>query len=211
MATGLRRPDSSGSPNSITCSTASFTRPFSSAWYSIGLCRVINSTPSSLAWRTSSIRAGISSSLRRYTTIACSAPKRLAVRTASMAVLPPPITAIFLAFMIGVSESSEAAFIRLTRVRYSLQDITPLRFSPGIPMNRGKPAPLPTNMPKNPSSWRSWMLRVLPMMVSVWKVTPKARKPSISLSTMRLGKRNSGIPYLSTPPISCKASKTVTS
>ena len=63
--TGLRRPDSSGSPNAITCSTASFTRPLSSAWYSIGLCRVRNSMPSSLAWRTSSIRAGISSSERR--------------------------------------------------------------------------------------------------------------------------------------------------
>lgn len=41
------------------------TRPFSSARYSTGLWRVRNVMPSSLAWRTSSTRAGISSSLRR--------------------------------------------------------------------------------------------------------------------------------------------------
>ena len=49
--------------------------------YSIGLQRVRNSTPSSLAWCTSSIRAGISASLRRYIIMARSAPMRRAVRT----------------------------------------------------------------------------------------------------------------------------------
>ena len=33
----------------------------------------------------------------------------------------------------------------------------------------------------------------------------------ISTSTILLGKRNSGIPYFNTPPISCNASNTVTS
>ena len=53
------------SPSSIFCNTTCFTRPFSSAMYSIGLCSVRNSTPSSLACFTSSRRAGISASERR--------------------------------------------------------------------------------------------------------------------------------------------------
>ena len=150
--------------------------------------------PSSLAWRTSSTRAGISSSLRRYTMIARSAPSRLAVRTASIAVLPPPTTITVLARSRGVSLSCEAAPMRFTRVRYSLHDITPLRFSPGIFMKRGNPAPLPTKIPLYPCACRSSMVSVLPMMVSHWKLTPSWRRPSISLSTTALGKRNSGIP-----------------
>ena len=57
------------------------------------------------------------------------------------------MTATFLARKTGVSDSSDEASIRLTRVKYSLQDNTPLRFSPGIPMKRGNPAPLPTKTP----------------------------------------------------------------
>ena len=76
------------------------------------------------------------------------------------------------------------------------------REAPGIPINRGKPAPLPTKIPAYPAELKSSTLIVLPTMVSVSKCTPNARKPSISLSTMRLGKRNSGIPYFNTPPIS---------
>lgn len=47
--------------------------------------------------------------------------------------------------LIGVSLSygNLNAFIRLTLVNNSLADITPLRFSPGIPKNLGKPAPEP--------------------------------------------------------------------
>ena len=65
IATGLRRPEASGSPNSIFWRITCFTQPCSSAIYSMGLCRVRNSTPSSFACFTSSIRAGISSSERR--------------------------------------------------------------------------------------------------------------------------------------------------
>lgn len=65
MGTGLRRPEASGSPNSIFCKITCLTRPCSSARYSIGLCKVRNSIPSSLACFTSSRRAGISSSERR--------------------------------------------------------------------------------------------------------------------------------------------------
>ena len=65
IATGRRRPEASGSPSSIFCRRICLTRPFSSPRYSIGLCSVRNSIPSSLACFTSSSRAGISSSLRR--------------------------------------------------------------------------------------------------------------------------------------------------
>ena len=208
--TGLRLPDASGSPNSITCSLTCCTLPLSSPRYSMGLCRVRKRTPSSFACSTSSRRAGISSSLRRYTIVA-SAPKRLAVRTESMAVFPPPTTTTCLPFITGVSCPASAAPIRLTRVRYSLLDITPIRFSPGIFMNRGRPAPEATKIPTKPCSCRSSILSVLPMIVSVRKVTPSRRRPSISTSTILFGKRNSGIPYFSTPPISCSASNTVTS
>jgi glutamate synthase (NADPH/NADH) small chain len=47
------------------------------------------------------------------------------------------------------------ASIRFTLVRYSLQDIIPIRFSPGIFIKLGKPAPLPTNIPLKPASFRS--------------------------------------------------------
>ena len=79
--------------------------------------------------------------------VAVSAPKRSAVRTESMAVLPPPTTATCLAIGTGVSLEGLEASIRLTRVRYSFDDITPTAFSPGMPIKLGKPAPEATNMP----------------------------------------------------------------
>jgi len=47
--------------------------------------------------------AGISASLRRYIKYTFSAPRRTAVLAASIATLPPPITATFLPTLIGVS------------------------------------------------------------------------------------------------------------
>ena len=41
----------------------------------------------------------------------------------------------------GVLESALQAPMRLTRVRYSLAEYTPLKFSPGTFMNTGRPAP----------------------------------------------------------------------
>ena len=70
---------------------------------------------------------------------------------------------------IGVSVSGLAASMRLTRVRYSLDDITLMRFSPSMPMKLGSPAPEPTKNPLNPLAFNSSMVMVLPMMVSVWK------------------------------------------
>ena len=68
----------------------------------------------------------------------------MAVRAESMATFPPPMTATFLPLMMGVSYSGNLyAFMRLLRVRYSLAEYTPLRFSPGIFMKEGRPAPVP--------------------------------------------------------------------
>ena len=74
-----------------------------------------------------------------------SAPRRMALRAASMATLPPPTTATFLPVRMGVLLVGRYAFIRLERVRNSLAEYTPFRLSPGMPMNRGRPAPEPTN------------------------------------------------------------------
>ena len=51
----------------------------------------------------------------------------------------------------------------------------------------------------------------LPTITFFLNSTPIAFKLSISLSRTTLGKRNGGIPYLSTPPNLCNASNTTTS
>ena len=76
-----------------------------------------------------------------------SAPRRFAVRQESMAVLPPPTTITLLAGLMGVSVSGLEASIRFTRVRYSLDDMMLMKFSPGMFMKLGRPAPEPTKMP----------------------------------------------------------------
>ena len=85
IATGLRRPLASASPSSILIHFRPLTQPFSSPRIATGLFSRRSSMPSSLAWPISSLRAGISSSLRRYTIYTCSAPRRFAVRAASIA------------------------------------------------------------------------------------------------------------------------------
>ena len=157
--------------------------------------------PSSFACFTSSSRAGISDSERRYTSVT-SAPRRFAVRQESMAVLPPPTTITFFPRFIGVSDNGSAASIRFTRVRYSLDESMLIAFSPGMFMKFGRPAPEPTKMPLNPLSSSCSTVMVLPTMQSVWKCTPIFLRLSISTSTILFGRRNSGIPYFNTPPIS---------
>ena len=49
------------------------------------------------------------------------------------------------------------------------------------------------------------------MTMSVSRSTPRAESLSTSFCTMALGRRNSGMPYTSTPPAVWKASKMVTS
>ena len=101
MGTGLRRPLSSGSPSSIRMHFRARTQPFSSPSTSTGLVSMSKMMPSCMAWWTSSRRAGSSASVRRYT-MWTSAPRRSAVRAASMATLPPPTTHTFLPAWIGV-------------------------------------------------------------------------------------------------------------
>ena len=143
--------------------------------------------------------------------MARSAPKRRAVRTESMAVLPPPITATFFPNTTGVSESSLAASIRFTRVRYSLEDMMLMEFSPGMFMKLGRPAPDATNIPLKPSAFQIFHTDGFAYNAIFHKVTPIFAKLLISTSTILLGRRNSGMPYFNTPPISCNASNTVTS
>ena len=92
-------------------------------------------------------RTGISSIVRRYTIVTL-APNRSAVREASIAVLPAPMTITFLPRVNGngVSKFSTCPCIRFTRVRNSLADMMPSRCSPGTFMKRGNPAPVPTKI-----------------------------------------------------------------
>ena len=101
MGTGLRRPLSSGSPSSMRMQRNARTQPFSSPKISTGLVSMSNTIPSSMAWCTSSRRAGSSASVRLYT-MCTSAPSLNAVRAASMATLPPPTTQTFLPACMGV-------------------------------------------------------------------------------------------------------------
>ena len=79
-------------------------------------------------------------------------------------------------------------------------------------MNMGRPAPEPMNTASKPySSISSSMVMVRPTTVLVSTLTPMAFNPSTSFWTMALGRRNSGMPYTSTPPARCSASNTVTS
>ena len=103
--------------------------------------------------------------------------------------------------------------MRLFLVRNSFAEKTPLKCSPGIFMKRGRPAPDPMNTAEKPSSSRSLsMVTVLPAMTFVSIVTPRLLTAAISAATtLSFGRRNSGIPYSSTPPGLCSASKIVTS
>ena len=195
ISTGLLLPEASGSPSSILIMRIPFTQPFSSTRISVGFCSRSKMIPSSFAWCTSSLRAGSSSSPRRYT-IWVSAPRRSAVLAASMATFPPPTTTTFFPWKIGVSYSSSKAFIRLFLVKNSLAENTPFACSPGIPINLGSPAPEPINTASNPSSAiSSSILTDLPMTTLVSILTPNALTFSTSAATtLSFGRRNSGIP-----------------
>ena len=87
LPTGLRRPEASASPSTIFSHVST---PFACL---TGAASSANVTPSASASANSCSSAGIYLRVRRYTSVTCSAPLRLARRAASMAVLPPPITA----------------------------------------------------------------------------------------------------------------------
>ena len=95
MGTGRRRPEASGSPSSMRSISMPMTLPSSSVRIFTGAVSSSRRTPSSSASSTSVWWAGISLRERRYRQVTSSAPMRTAVRQASMAVKPPPITVTF--------------------------------------------------------------------------------------------------------------------
>ncbi len=78
-------------------------------------------------------------------------------------------------------------------------------------MNLGNPAPVAMKTAWKPiSPINCGMVKILPTMWSTLISTPILRRLAISWSTIALGRRNSGMPYLRTPPATWRASKTVT-
>ena len=79
-------------------------------------------------------------------------------------------------------------------------------------MKYGSPAPVPTKTASNPSSSSSSSMVIdLPMTALHSSFAPSFRMYSTSACTISFGRRNSGMPYMSTPPALCSASKIVTS
>ncbi len=92
---GLRRPSAPGSVRRFRTQTSDFTRPPSVRRIRFGETSSMMLFPSMSSSSTSSYAAGISARVRRYTTVTGEDAIRAAVRAASIAVLPPPITSTF--------------------------------------------------------------------------------------------------------------------
>jgi len=74
-------------------------------------------------------------------------------------------------------------------------------------MNLGEPAPVATKTASKPiRPMRSGMVKSWPMTTSVSIFTPSFFMLFTSRSMVSLGRRNSGMPYLSTPPGTWSAS-----
>ena len=134
VGSGRLRPEASASPNCIFCILMAATRP-SSSIISSGARRNLKIIPSSSASTISLSSAGISARLRRYSTITSAAPSLIAVRAASMAVLPPPIIAILSPINTGSREA--------TARKNSIPPTTPLVSSPAQPIFEDTQAPIP--------------------------------------------------------------------
>ncbi len=122
--TGRHLPLASGSPSSIRAQVV-FNFP-SCLVILVGDTRNSICTPSSSACSTSTGSAGISVWLRRYRIVTLRAPRRSAVRAASMATLPPPTTAMLF--------PRDGLSPRLTSRRKVAPSITPGLSSPSIPI-----------------------------------------------------------------------------
>ena len=98
---GRRRPEASGSPSSISMQVMALTKPFSSGRISTGLQRVLKIMP--LPRRARPLPYGQQlSHAAAVDDVDLSAPRRRALRAASIATLPPPTTATFLPVRMGV-------------------------------------------------------------------------------------------------------------
>ncbi len=147
-------------------------------------------TPSSRASSTSKSWAGMRSRVRRYTTIASSAPSRRAVRAASIAVFPPPYTTTrrpsngrSSPSMLRRSETASSTFAAEPAGMYA-------RFPRCAPTAR-KTASKP---PASISSVR------FPTFRSSSSVTPRSRIRWISASRTSRGSRYVGMPKRIIPP-----------
>ena len=181
---GRRRPDLSGSPSFIRWHRRAFSFPFSSTMPT-GAASSMISIPSARQSSISIRSAGISSFVRRYTMMTLSAPSRHVVRATSMAVLPPPTTAIVP--LIGAGRS-------LSSGRNSAPWTTPsVLNSPGSFIGLPAQAPGPRNTASCPfmrsSSEMSCPTRV-PYRISA----PARQMYSTSRSTTSSGRRYEGIP-----------------
>ncbi len=136
ISMGRRRPLASGSPSSIRVHSIPVTLPFS-PMTRFGATRNSIRTPSSNASSISSGDAGISARDLRYRMKTSFDPVLIAVRTASIATLPPPITAT-----LSPRYTFSPKFIRW---RKSTPWITPCRSSPGTFSLLLRIVPQPTN------------------------------------------------------------------
>ena len=75
-----------------------------------------------------------------------------------------------------------------------MAEYTPLRFSPGMFINLGRPAPEPIKTASKPDANSSSTERDFPTTTLVSIFTPRLRSVSTSRETMAFGSRNSGMP-----------------
>ena len=136
IGTGRLRPLSSGSPSSIRMHSMPVTFPFWERTLT-GFTSILIAMPSTSASSTSVLSAGISVRERRYTMATSLAPMRLATLAASIAALPPPITATRFPILTFSPE-----FARCRKLRAFS---TPSASSPGIPIVWPIPAPAAMN------------------------------------------------------------------
>ena len=114
---------------------------------SIGAFKTWTSTPSAMAPSISSGRAVMSAIRRRYTILTFLAPRRIAVRTASIETFPPPITATSCPLKSGLFPSPTS------RKKWTAE-ITPSASSPSIPSFLSVLAPMEIS-----TSLRRWSAR----------------------------------------------------
>ncbi len=123
MATGGRQPRASGSPSEQARNSTLLARPEASVTICDGMQEQLKLMPSSRPSVSSSSEAGTLWSSSMQLMVTFSAPRRSAVRPASKATSPPPMTTTFLPM--STFSPSEAALRTLTASR------TPLASAPG--------------------------------------------------------------------------------
>ncbi len=191
IGTGLLLPLASSSPSSIFCNLILATLP-SSAIISSGATRNLKSTPSSLASRISISSAGISASVLLYNKYTFLAPSLTAVLQASIAVFPPPTTATLSPIFIGI--------LRAAFLKKSIPPITPGRSSPFTLKEEDFHAP--TEIYTASKFFLTYSKsKSLPTLMLFIIFAPIFSMIATSSSITAPGRRYSGIPYLSIPPI----------